>query len=84
MGVAEQPQLLFAFQQSLPRNVFPSPIQRLSEPCRCHMPRGVTVAIESPFHAQEREPSWGSGSFPEHLPGAVGWTTGMENRHAHM
>lgn len=41
------------------------------------------MAIESPFHAQEREPSWGSGSFPEHLHGAVGWTAGMENRRAH-
>ena len=44
---------------------------------------GVTVAIESPFHAQECGPSWGSGSFPEHLPGAAGWTAGMENRRAH-
>lgn len=57
----------------------PAAVRALRMP---HAP-GVTVAIESPFHAQEREPSWGSGSFPERLPGAVGWTAGMENRRAH-
>lgn len=35
-GAADQPQLLFAFQQSLPRNALPSPIQQLPEPCGCH------------------------------------------------
>jgi len=44
----------------------------------------MTAAIESPFHAQERELSGGSGAFPERLPGAVGWTAEMVNRHAHM
>lgn len=39
VSAAEQPQLLFAFLQSLPRNAFPSPIEQLSEPCRCHTPR---------------------------------------------
>lgn len=70
MGAAQLP---FAFQHFLPRNAFPSPIQQ----CQSSVDAPTTVAIESPFHAQEQ--SWAlahsQSSCLWRWAGAQGWRT---------